>query len=178
VAIVEAAGYYAVTKVIFYNDAANSASIASIREMIFNAVDSLKAPAPVEAQTGNIYFPQARLYLPASKETLNQKLNYAYYLDDKSGGQLSVTNDVTMNLIKSRTYSSKDLEALFDQVPHLQACSRGISVSYKKVSQDESGAKLKQAVHLNNGKTVYLYLEDACPELKETVSQLKNLRAY
>ena len=152
-----------------YNDASEQAVSAPIRELIVQAAEDAKADAPVEAKTGDVYFPQAKLYLPAASSYL--RLTYAY--DD---GVLSVGNKTALRQGISALYNARNIRDMFERVPYLQACQRGVTVLYEP--SDAADKELRQTVTLNNGKTAYLYIEKMCPELGETADLLKDLRAY
>lgn len=162
-----------------YDDAYTLANIAVTRDLVIKSINNIKAPAPVDAKTGNIYFPQAGLYVPAATDTSLQRLLYSYTTAEKnSPADFSISNEMTLYAISSKAYTAQSIEELFDQIPHIQSCARGVSVSYKKLIKDETQGSLKASVHLNNGKTAYLYLEDACSELNDTVTYLKKLQSY
>jgi len=157
-----------------YRMVEQAADAVQIRELIIRAADGLKANAPVEAKTGDIYFPQARLYVPAPDHPV--QLTYAY---DASTPEavLSVSDRAVFNAMTAQLYGAPNVTAVFDKVPELQACQRGIDVSYKNTPSEKSKV-LKATVPLANGKTVYLFAEDACPQLATTVTLLKGLQAY
>ncbi len=162
-----------------YNDAYNYSNTAITRDLVIKAVENLKTSAPIDPKTGDIYFPQARLYLPAAQDSFKQELIYYYFPGDQNTGvDFSISNKVTLGAVESKAYSAQNIKQLFEQVPHIQACARGVAVSYKKLSRQETEGVLRHAVRLGNGKTLYLYSEDACPELNDTLQLLKNLRSY
>ena len=153
--------------------AARQAEITPIRELVIDAVRNTKVDAPIDPKTGDIYFPQARLYLPnASSYT---QLTYAYNAED--GANLTIANKTALNQGIAALYSAQGFYELFSKLPYLQACQRGVTVSYQKI-QDDSEKELRQTVQLTNGKMAYLYIEKACPELHETAELLMNLKSY
>lgn len=155
-----------------YNRTTDLAAMAPVREMIKQATEDTKADAPIDPKTGDIYFPPAKLYLPnASTFT---RLTYAY--DQASNTPLSIANRTLTRQNLNHLYNAQDINQLFAAVPHHQACQRGITLSYQLMT--EEGKELRQTISLDNGKSLYLYAEKACPELSETLDLLKNLKAY
>ncbi len=155
------------------NTSVTQADLAPMRDLLIDAVKNTKVDAPVEPKTGDIYFPQARLYLPNTSSYT--QLTYAYNPED--GADLSIANKVALNQGIASLYSAQSFQGLFEKLPYLQACQRGVTVVYQTI-QDDSGRELRQTVQLANGKTAYLYIEKACPELQETADLLKNLKSY
>lgn len=154
------------------NAAAFQAEIAPIRELIIDGVYGAKSDAPIDPKTGDVYFPQAKLYLPNTSSYL--RLTYAY---DNESGELSVGNKAALNQGITSLYNAQGFRELFDKVPYLQACQRGVTVTHQKLV-DAPEKELRQTVQLANGKTAYLYIEKACPELHETAELLKDLKSY
>jgi hypothetical protein len=165
-----------IQKARYYNDTANQANIVQIRELILLAVQGLKKNAPVEPHTGDIYFPESKLYLPNPNITLPLT-----YLDDKgdvtnSQGELSVSTFPVRGT--EALYSASNVDELFKAVPKLQACSRGIKLVYEKFPQDDMQNLLKHTVHLENGRDLYVYLEKDCPVLSDTADLFQNIKSY
>ncbi|MDB5161206.1 MAG: hypothetical protein JWO96_586 [Candidatus Saccharibacteria bacterium] len=160
----------------YYNNAAELASTAHIRELILRSVRALKKDAPVDPRTGDIYFPESRLFLP--DPGLLQPLTYLY---DKgnvtdSQGELSISTYPIRG--PAAFYNAQNTKDLFAAVPKLQACSRGIKIVTKKFPQTDNQNELKQTVHLSDGGDLYVYIEKDCPELNETTALFKNLQSY
>lgn len=155
-----------------YNETSQQAAATPVRELIIQAVKDTKTEAPVEPRTGDFYFPPAKLYLPYTSSYL--QLTYGY---DPETSQLSVGNATALKQGIASLYNARNLKDIFEKVPYLQACQRGVTITYEKIL-DSLDKELRQTVQLNNGKTVYLYTEKLCPELNETVELLTNLRAY
>lgn len=154
------------------NAAAFQAETTPIREMLIDAVRNTKTDAPVDAKTGDIYFPQARLYVPNTSSYT--QLTYAY--DPGDDADLSIANKTALNQGIASMYNARGFNELFSKLPYLQACQRGVTVVYQQVNDAEK--ELRQTVQLENGKTAYLYIEKACPELHETAELLKELKSY
>lgn len=161
-----------------YNAAVQQAEIVSIRELIIRAVEGLKSDAPIDPKTGDIYFPQARLYLPATDDTF--QFVYSYESAAGSGHkQLNISRKNILNAKISSLYSVQNLEQLFDKIPVLQSCQRGISVVFDNSDIDSfGGTELRQTLQLNNGKKAYMYLEKGCPDLNDALERLKGIQSY
>lgn len=154
------------------NAAARQAELTPMRDLIVDAVKNTKVDAPIDPKTGDIYFPQARLYLPNTSSYT--QLTYAYSAED--GADLTIANKIALNQGIASLYSAQGFRELFEKLPYLQACQRGVTVSYKVL--DDAEKELRQTVQLANGKTAYLYIEKSCPELHETAELLKDLKSY
>lgn len=167
---------FGLLKAQYYNAAANQSNIVQTRELVLLAVRGLKKGAPVEPQTGDIYFPKSRLYLPNPGNILE-----ITYLDDSgdvtnSYGGLSVSTYPVRGTEK--LYIASNHNELFAAIPKLQSCSRGIKLLYEQVPAEDTENELKHTVQLSNGKTLYVYLEKTCPELNETADLFKNIKSY
>lgn len=141
------------------------------------AAGAAKIDAPVEAKTGEVYFPSARLFVPPPQGSLDV-LTYSYDEDDKSQpADFSVSNKRIFTINASKLYAANSLTELFDKVPKLQACQRGINIRYSQTNETYVGA-LKQTVPLSNGKSLYMYVDSSCPELEELLPLLKQIKTY
>jgi hypothetical protein len=170
-----ATGYFVIARYIQpYKDTMDQAATVSIRELILQAADAIKTDAPVDPKTGDIYFPQAKLYLP--NDSSFTRLTYAYDSAGASGEELEISNRAVFDQNATPLYSARNIEEVFKAVPKLQSCQRGIKLVYKELGSGEG--ELKQAIKLDNGRTLYVYLEKDCPELNETVDLLKNINSY
>ena len=163
-------------KVRYYNAAANQANMVGIRELVLLAVRGLKKDAPVDARTGDVYFPESHLFLPNPKMAL--PLTYMFDTGDitDSQGELSISTYPVFGT--TELYSAKDAKDMFAAVPKLQACSRGIKLVYKQYPANDSHNLLKHTVLLSNGKTLYIYVEKDCPNLNLTADLLQRIQSY
>lgn len=153
--------------------------LSNLREMVFLAIDNVKSPAPVDAKSGHTYFPQANLVLARQLPSIQQKLTYNADPEDvRAKVVLSVSSELLINTLKSKAMNAQTQEEFFEQLPHLQACSRGIAVTYEQLKPGEDEEILRDSIQLSNGKTAYIYSENACPELNDLVNDFKNLQAY
>lgn len=152
------------------------AEISQMREMMLLSVEAVKKDAPVEAKTGDVYFPGARLFVPAPVSSLDV-LTYSYDDDGTSQPDFSISNKRIFNLNASKVYAANNMNELLEQIPKLQACQRGISILYAQ-NDDDSLGDLKQMVDLSNGKKLYMYADSACPELNDVLPLLKQIKTY
>ncbi|MGB4759554.1 MAG: hypothetical protein WBP26_05880 [Candidatus Saccharimonadales bacterium] len=146
------------------------------RELVISAVRAVKKDAPVDAKTGDIYFPEYRLYIPNP----GMVLPLTYLADEgnvsDSQGELSVSTWPVFG--STSVYMTQTTNELFDAVPKLQACSRGVKIVSHKYPASDTQNQFKHEVRLNNHKTVYIYVEKACPELNPLADKLANIKAY
>ncbi len=168
---------FCISKLQYLKYAADQSSIVSIRELIVMAGENLRKPAPVEAKTGDVYFPEAKVYLPSPQSM--RSITYLYNDDSSSTNpqpELSIgTNPVYRT---ESLYSANNIEDLFSKVPEFQECSRGIHIFFDDYDDRDSQLVLASSVLLADGRTVQIYTETNCPELNELASQLKNLTSY
>lgn len=168
-------GVFSYIKILEYRSIRNQVDMSSVRQLIITANENLKQPAVVDAKTGDKYFPPDKLYLPFA---LNQPPLIYSITDNGSGGtEFTISNKFTQGALSSKLYSAENLTKMFEQIPEFQACSRGITVKYEKLT-DETNYNLSNSHILNNGKTVYLYTEKSCTQLNDTVEILKNLQSF
>ncbi len=167
---------FTVQKIHYYNDAADQANSVRIRELILLAVRGIKKDAPVDPKTGDIYFPESRLYLPnpGLPLTITYLFDRGNITDSLSG--LSVSTYPVRGT--QALYTANNMNEVFDAVPKLQACSRGIKLIYEKFPTSDAQNVLKHTVQLSNGRTLYIYLERDCPELNDTANLFKNIKTY
>jgi hypothetical protein len=165
-----------VQKALEYKGTADRANLVEIRELILLAVRGVKKDAPVDARTGDIYFPESRLYLPNPGMAL--PLTYLQDTGDIADSQSELSISTYPVRGTEALYMAKNQTDLFSKVPKLQACSRGIKVVHQQFPSSDTTNILKHTVHLQNGHDVYIYLEKACPELDSVADTLVNLRSY
>lgn len=174
--VLGAAAIVVTQKVRDYNMAADQANIVEIRELILLAVRGVKKDAPVDPKTGDVYFPEARLYLPNPHSAL--ALTYLEDTGNIADSQSSLTVSTYPVLGTTSLYTAQNTKQLFAAVPKLQACTRGIKLVYQQFPSSDTTNVLQHTVHLNNGKTLYVYVEKDCPDLDPTADLFANVRAY
>ena len=155
--------------------AAKSAEIVSIRELIISAAQGTKTDAPIDPKTGDVYFPQAKLFIPNVPSSAG--LTYAYYEDEELGEDISVSSRPVFHQKIVPLYAAMDINQIFAAVPALQACQRGITLSYHELTGREE-LLLEHTAHLNNGKSLFMYGDRGCSEHTDTVEILKGIQAY
>lgn len=165
-------------KVSEYKDMASRAQTEPLRSYIIKAVGGHKSDAPIDAKTGDVYFPQAKIYLPSTVE--NNRLTYGYYEELDGSGILSISSHPALNQALNIIYSAGTVDELLNAVPKLQACQRGITFLQKENKPDFNYEEneLQYTLELKDGRTYYVYYEKSCPELEETSELLRNLNSY
>lgn len=153
--------------------------------LITKAVDGLHEPAPVDPRTGDSYFPEARLYVPASNN-YNASLIYNY-VDVDGRPELSITGKQFVNAAQSKLWSAysnntksntKAFEAVFAQVPNLQACARGVQLFTTPRTEATVYTKRFEVTDSKN-RTWYAYTEPTCKQdIQPLVTQLRSIKAY
>ncbi len=174
--LITTGAYFATLKLQYYDYAAKRAGLVEIRELIVMAIEDLKKDAPVEARTGDIYFPESRLYLP--NPGTHHTFTYFYEPGDDAGSQPELSVSTSSVPGTNTLYSAQDVEKLFDAVPKLQSCSRGIKIVRQKFPQEDGQNELKHTVRLDNGQELYIYLEKDCPELADAAALFTYIKYY
>lgn len=154
------------------NDLRQNQHLASL---IINAVDSFKKPLVIEGSTGKQYIPEAKLVLPPQVNGSDPgPVLYQYSVDDsRKIEQVGIASKSDIAVAKSPLINAtKDSSSVFDAVPKLQSCSRGVQISFA-AEKNRTPAAIKL---LNNGKTAYFYTEDLCknPRLLEYVQKINS----
>ena len=155
--------------------------VFTIREAIIKSAELTKKPAPVDAKTGDVYFPEAKLYIPNPGGL--DALTYDYYQNDQTNdeAELSIANRRIFGATSSKLYTASNLDELFAMLPVLQACQRGITLRYSMIPPQDAGDRILTGnVTLNNSKTLYLYKDKVCTDLEisSTIDIVKTIRAY
>lgn len=158
----------------------------STRDALVQAVADMMATAPVDARTGDIYFPALHLYLPYVKgqDTLE---DYIYqrdvYGDAQAESVISVNTRQTVSGASGDLYNARTPDELFKKVPRVQSCARGVSIATRPIKNlDQGSDQLRRKFHhtqvLEDGRELYFYYEPACSELAAVADRLKELRSY
>lgn len=167
---------YSATFIIHYDNTVKRIEASVIANLMTDAVSNLKKDVPVDHMTGDLYFPESRLFLLNPKSDL--KLTYEWHpaIGD-SQEDLSVSLSPTPRAID--LYSASNVEEVFAAVPRLQACGRGVQILYNKATSDDTVlGQLKKVVKLQNGKDIYMYTEKECPHLDELLDLLSKVKSY
>lgn len=169
--------FYGYLEVVRYRTNRDQIEMVTTRELIIAGVENAKQPAVIDAKTGDIYFPPEKLYLPYSLN--HPTLIYSIHDDGSGSTEFTISDKLVMGGVKSKLYSAQNVEKMLYKVPELQACLRGLRITYEK-RVDESEHKLHSSHILKNGKTIYIYSEKekVCTQLDELAEMLKNLQSY
>lgn len=163
------------------NYAYDQASMAKVREQAVLTARLSKTPATVDAKSGEIYFAQEKLMLPASE--FERRLNVGY-LPSTTGNanewDLSVSSDFAFTVGANKLYTAENNDELYKAISELDACQRGVRVVGAKTPSldNEAILEFKGAIKVSDTRTVYLYAEKGCSNLDDVVTSLKELRAY
>lgn len=167
---------FGIQKISDYNAASNQANIVEIRELIVLAIRGVKKDAPVDPRTGDVYFPEARLYLPNPHMALT--LTYLYDTGNIADAQSGLSVSTYPVMGTTPLYTAQNMNQLFAVVPKLQACSRGIKLVYQPYPASDNTNVLRHTVRLTNGKTLYVYVERECPDLNTTADLFTNVKPF
>lgn len=146
------------------------------RELVVRSVDVMMRDTPIEPRTGDIYFPEAKLYLPRPVEPVA----LSYVVNPlKQDVEIGVVNRTVYERHVSRIMSTRTVKEVFERVPALQACARGVVLSYDRESPGSlPAAQLQKTIALSNGKQLYAFIDKGCPENDITAELLSTIRAY
>jgi hypothetical protein len=145
----------------------------TLSTFIVRAVENLNRPLAVDPMTNKQYIPAARLVLPPPPASNNVRPVYSYtpatadWPDEELQlADYSAIESATTPIISER-YNP---EAMLDKVPKLQACARGVRITFKDI-KDYPAVATKL---LKNGKTAYFHTEELCnnPELLDYAKQI------
>ena len=159
--------------------------------LIGNATEPLNKPAPVDPSTGKIYIPEAHLMLPTYSGLGQIEYQYDSAQDSGSNGaEIHLTSSTILSLAKGKlwddvanannrqAWQGYNANELFNDVPSLQACTRGVQIFYTK--QNLGGDYVYQGSHkLNDGRTLYIYSESECTQDQTPIITLaKQAQSY
>jgi hypothetical protein len=145
---------------------------ATLSTFIVKAVENLNRPLAVDPMTGKQYIPEARLVLPAPpSNNLRPVYSYTPATADWTDEELQLADYSAIQSATTPVISERyNPEAMLEKVPKLQACARGVHISFKDLKDDPAVASKRLA----NGKTAYFHTEQACnnPELLDYAKQI------
>jgi len=154
-----------------------------IRSMVFNAVDGLRKQAPVDVKTGDHYIPEARMVVPHNQ--LLKSLVYSYEPASKGDGgevfdeELTLSSPATISRAKVPGTAAVGVEALFESIPELQACSRAFVIKFVDTKPQFSETTLQAKVSLEDGRTAYIYKDVGCKiDTEEVQNALLKVRSF
>lgn len=162
-----------------YKEVSEHSGAIQIRTMVMQAVHELKSDAPVDAKTGDIYFPEARLFIPRPHEVVN--LRYNHSRDGTTNEGMATLSLSTESLGTNKLMSAKSVDELFAAVPGFQACQRGVTLSLEQLTTNQLERELKNTIYMPSKKPLYIYVEPACSDhqgLDKIYTVINNIRQY
>ena len=156
-----------------YHRMSQQVSTEPIRSLILQ--HDPNTPAPVDFKTGDIYFPNAHVYLPNNGRTYGYQASQT----DKPS-EIAITSPATIERRVSRMIQAGSVEAVFSGVPDYQACLRGVTLMQTATAPSDiyMNPVLAKAIKLGNGKILYAYIEKSCPDNQSVAEQLSALKPY
>lgn len=169
----------------------NGSDDTTVFTLIGQAVDNLNKPAPVDPASGAVYLTDAKLRLPPAPQPLSQVLYSYSNWDNGADAELHVTTQQAIGTAKSRMWSAEAdgtsntadrFTRGFEQVPRLQACSRGITVLFSAQPAASYQVKPENIKQLKDGRTMYIATDDVtkCDNgtLTSLVDYVKQAESY
>lgn len=145
-----------------------TADDVGITELITQAVHNLQKPTVTDPQ-GRQYMPDAKLVLPPAEAPYDQ-LRYNF-TSDGSKSWMQITTRQAIDTSTAKLWSaraapnwygqSEHIRKIFDQVPALQACARGVTATFDAESAAIYPEGSVAMVHLADGRTLYMSLYDS-----------------
>lgn len=150
---------------------------SGLREALIRGSRDSHVAAPIDAKTGDTYFPEMKLYVPRGEEPIAE-FTYRYYAsDDEWPAWLSVTTRVVASQAEAELYQVIDAKKMFEKVPYMQACQRGLTLTVQPLPRLD-GEKLHHQKTLQDGRALYVYADTGCPMLREVVGQIERINSY
>lgn len=149
-------------------------SNARISQLITESVDDHNRPLPQDIKNGAVFINEAKLTLPPAPPELGQ-LVYVYSpatQNSKPAVNIAKQRDI-INARKALASEVQSLDSMFEQVPKLQACSRGVTVAFEAYKHTRSSGSKK----LSNGQTVHLYSEPLCAD-EALLNYIQRINSY
>ena len=126
-----------------------------LAHLILDAVDKMNYPLVRDASNKQ-YVPEARLVLPAPAKSLGEVV-YSY-----TSGSPETLHLATKNSIAAAKYPLLNAQSqpddIFAGVPKLQACARGVQITFSPINGQNAAATKTLA----NSRTAYFYTENLC----------------
>ncbi len=152
-----------------------------LNTFLFEAVDSLTTPIITNSQTGDLYIPQAKLYVE-NDSSFNQSI-YEYRYDENPIDDyplLIVTSNTAKNYYKNQIRMANSSEDALDFVPNLQACQRGVQLFTEDDNHENYPERIfAYTLKVEDGRSFNVYYEDKCEtEIQDTLELVKKLKSY
>ena len=155
-----------------------------ITSMIIESVQATLKPAVQEPVSKKVYLPDASLVLPPYPQNMpNVLYNYSPSFDGSDAeANVTLTNAVSVGISKVRNAESTSQlhgspAAIFNAVPGLQVCARGVHVVF---GSKTTYPKLQFTKTLADGRTMHVYTESrSCTyDLQPLVQYLRDAQSY
>jgi hypothetical protein len=150
--------------------------VISLRENILMANKNLHKRAPVDPKTGDIYFPDAKLFV--AQNSMLADLTYSYEQNGFNGEEISISTEAVFNKMSAELYLAQNTQELLGGMPKLQSCQRGIRLTQSKIENANNEGSYNEIVALPSGKQYYMFVEASCQELFSVAAALKNIQTY
>ncbi len=162
----------AVTAQVWYNlyvwNATQEHAAFKMGTLIKTAIDNLDDIKTDLGNDGRIE--ELRLQLPAQNDDVDD-MRYLYF-DNPQHAQ--VTSRLLVTSKTSQLLTQRNTDDLFEAAPGTQACSRGFTLRFSKLTDDSDTLRLSGTRNLNDGRTLYVYRETTC----DTLYGLNELEAH
>lgn len=164
----------------FMQNQLDAYSAQRMSTLILQAVDNLQQPLPRDAKTGEYYMPDVRMRLPATSES-SKRLEYSYV--PKTGDideELRVSSFSATLAPRTHVMNAQNMNALFDAVPKLQACTRGFKLTFGQLDgKSQEGLVFVHEKTLQDGRRLFIYAEADCnAEAGSALEYLKQIDSY
>ncbi|MBH2007874.1 hypothetical protein I8H83_04670 [Candidatus Saccharibacteria bacterium] len=149
----------------------------NIRDMLIRSSRDSHINAPIEPKTGDVYFPEMKLYVPRGDA---QIASFTYRYDTSYEGwpeSISVTSRDVTDQAELDLYNAVDSEKVFSKVPYMQACRQGLTLTAQPLPSLD-GEKLHHQQALQDGRMLYVYTNTGCPALTEVVDDINRINSY
>ncbi len=146
--------------------------------MIVSAVENLNTPLAIDPVSGKGYIPIAKLVLPPTDSSLGEVL-YRYEPGNNTDmpTEIQIASKYNISRYASAVIAAPsvngDPKVIFERVPKLQACVRGVTILF----ESRDGEKAVATKLLSNGKTAHFYTENDCPNA-ELLNYAKQIDSY
>lgn len=144
-----------------------------IGDLIMRAVEQLNQPLPTDAKTGQAYIHEANMTFPAIPMELGRVV-YVYTPGfDGASAEIHLASLSDIRRAEGPIMNAPNSTAVFKAAPHLQACSRGVTVTFGA----QTGLHAAGSKTLSNGQTAYFYDEPDCSN-QDLLNYAKQINNY
>jgi hypothetical protein len=157
------------------DDLSRQSAVSSMGQSVVSTVWDTTRPAPIDPKTGDMYFPEAKHYLPA--EIGSSPVVYSYS-EDEAGPILRISTKEAISIFEARVLSAYDIDEVFLFLPRLQACARGVQLFGSAEQAQDYGVNWLEDEIMVGEKTYFMYTEPSCPHLTNVVERVRKLQPY